>query len=205
MNRMLVVQSSLNEDESQSNQLTHYFSELWQHSFPGGSVLIRDVVKRPVSHLSAERLKAITMSEKQTLKKRCSIVEEADIFLQEVVSADVIVLGAPMYNYSIASQLKSWFDHLARAGVSFKYTEKGPVGLLGSKPVIVISTKGGHFQGKGIDHQSPFIKQFFEFIGIHETYFVHVEGLDLGKEVQKESIKEAKTKIAQIIRELENH
>ena len=94
--------------------------------------------------------------------------------------ADVLVLAAPMYNFAIPSSLKSWFDHVLRAGLTFRYAEQGPEGLLQGKRAFVLTARGGIYAGGGLDHQEPYLRQVLGFVGIHDVTFIHAEGMNMG-------------------------
>jgi FMN-dependent NADH-azoreductase len=121
--------------------------------------------------------------------------------LQEFLDADIVVVGAPMYNFSIPSQLKAWIDRLAVAGKTFRYTEKGPEGLAGGKKVIVASSRGGFYgpdsQAAFLDHQESYLRGVFGFFGITDVTFIRAEGVALGAEQREKALDAAKIEIAQ--------
>ena len=116
--------------------------------------------------------------------------------IDELKTADHIVLGLPMYNFGIPSQLKSWIDHVARAGITFRYTENGPQGLLDDKPVTVLAARGGLYAGTENDTVTPYIKLFFGFIGMTDVNFVYAEGLNMGDETKEKAMSEAQATLA---------
>ena len=123
--------------------------------------------------------------EERTPEQR-AVIAYSDALIDELRRADVLVLGLPMYNFGVPSQLKAWFDHIARAGETFKYTEKGPVGLLTGKKAYVFATRGGLY---GDDHsQSEFVRQFLGFLGITDVEFVYAEGLAISPESRNNSL-----------------
>ena len=113
--------------------------------------------------------------------------------------ASTIVIGTGLINFNIYSSLKSWIDHVARAGLTFKYTENGPQGLLSGKRAFVLTARGGIYAGSAMDHQEPYLRQALAFIGIHDVSFIHAEGLNLGGEFMEKGLSEAKGQIAQVI------
>ena len=121
-----------------------------------------------------------------------------DALIAELRAADVIVLGVPMYNFGVPSTLKAYFDHVARAGVSFRYTPDGPVGLLGSKRAYVFATRGGRYAGTEADLQTAYLRQFLGFIGIRDVEFIYVEGLALGAEQRERAVAAANERIEQL-------
>lgn len=116
----------------------------------------------------------------------------------ELRAADVLVLGVPMYNFGIPSTLKAYFDRLARAGVTFKYTETGPVGLLTGKKAYVLAARGGMYQGTPKDSQTAYLKDFLSFIGIDDVTFVYAEGLNMGEAGRDAALVAAHQQIAQL-------
>ena len=122
------------------------------------------------------------------------VIEKAD----EVLAADVLVLAAPMYNFAIPSTLKAWLDHVLRAGVTFKYTETGPQGLLTGKRAYVLTARGGIYAGSGMDHQEPYLRQALAFLGIHDVQFIHAEGLNMGAELSEQGLAKAREQLAQV-------
>jgi FMN-dependent NADH-azoreductase len=122
-------------------------------------------------------------------------VAESDALIEELRRADVLVLGLPMYNFGVPSTLRAYFDHVARAGVTFRYTPEGPVGLLTGKKAYVVATRGGRYAGTTADLQSAYVRQFLGFIGIREVEFIYAEGLALGAEQRERAIAAAEARI----------
>lgn len=177
MATLLNIKTSLFGDNGQSAQLAKSFVEKWLSENSDGVVIERDLASDPVPHLDAYRVTALNSPAEARDADQDAVVAFADTLLAEVKSADKIVIGLPMYNFNIPSQLKSWFDHLARAGVTFHYTEQGPVGLIEDKPVYLVATRGGLYAEQGQDFQVDFVKQFLGFIGLQDTRLVLAEGL----------------------------
>ncbi len=119
------------------------------------------------------------------------MVDESDALIAELKHADTLVLGLPMYNFGVPSQLKAYFDHIARAGVTFKYTEKGAVGLLTGKKAYVFAARGGLYQGTPRDTQTPYVREFLAFLGITDVEFVYAEGLAISEASRTESLARA--------------
>ena len=195
--KLLHVDSSPLGTNSVSRQLTRQIVESWTASHPGTTVEHLDVVTDAPNHLNLESLgfrtgpNAAGLSEVQ---RRENAVSER--LVSQFLAADVIVVGAPMYNFSIPSQLKSWIDRIAQAGRTFKYTEKGPQGLAGGKTVIVASTRGGSYAGMpSLDHQESYLKTVFGFFGITDVRFVRAEGLAMGDEAKAKALAAAEADI----------
>ncbi|GLS24697.1 FMN-dependent NADH-azoreductase [Marinibactrum halimedae] len=196
---LLVVKSSVFGQGGQSSGLAETFCQQWKARYPDADVVERDVVANPIPHLDGERIGALFSDPETRSSEQQSVVDFADDLLEELTRADAIVLAVPMYNFSIPSQLKAWMDHLARAGVSFKYTENGPVGLLKDKPIYVLAARGGVYQSSGQDYQAPLLKQFFGLLGFESLRFVYAEGLNLGEESKASALNDATQHIANLV------
>lgn len=179
MKTLLHVKSSLFGDQGQSAQLAGSFISRWSEQNPEGTVIERDLAADPVPHLDGFRMGALNTPEADRTPEQQAVVALADQLLAEVKAADVIVIGLPMYNFSVPSQLKSWFDHLARAGVTFQYTETGVEGLIEDRPVYLISTRGGVYGDEGSNMQISYVKQLLSFMGLNNQQLVVAEGLAL--------------------------
>jgi len=151
-----------------------------------------------VPHLDATLLGGwMTPSEQQSEAEKVALAR-SNLLTDEVLAADVLVLAAPMYNFAIPSTLKAWLDHVLRAGVTFKYTETGPQGLLTGKRAFVLTARGGIYAGSALDHQEPYLRQALAFIGIHDVQFIHAEGLNLGAEFSEKGLAQARAKVAEV-------
>ncbi|WP_226702966.1 FMN-dependent NADH-azoreductase [Microbulbifer elongatus] len=197
--KLLVVKSSVFADGGQSTALAEKFARAWREVSQDLEVVERDVTSNPVPHLDGERIGALFSAPEQRTPEQQAVVDFADALLEEVTTADVIVLAVPMYNFGVPSQLKAWLDHLARAGVSFKYTDTGPVGLLKDKPVYILAARGGVYHAAGQDFQAPFLRQFFGLLGITNLEFIYAEGLNMGDEAKEKALNEASRQIAELI------
>ncbi|HWW24523.1 MAG TPA: NAD(P)H-dependent oxidoreductase, partial [Caulobacter sp.] len=122
--------------------------------------------------------------------------------IDEFLAADIVVIGAPMYNFSISSQLKAWIDRVAVAGRTFRYTENGPEGLAGGKTVIIASSRGGYYSegapAAGFDHQETYLKSLFGFLGVTDIRFIRAEGVALGEDVRGKSLEAAQGEILKL-------
>ena len=119
------------------------------------------------------------------------VLDESNALIAELKAADTIVIGLPMYNFGIPSQLKAYFDHVARAGVTFKYSDKGAVGLLAGKKAYVFAARGGLYQGTPRDTQTAYVRDFLAFLGISDVQFVYAEGLAISEASKAESLANA--------------
>ena len=180
MRTLLQLNTSLYSNEGQSSQLTQRYVDAWSARNPNGAVIVRDLAADPVPHLSAERFAAFNTASAARRGEQRRVGEHSDRLIEDRRRADTIVIGLPMYNFGVPSTLKAYFDHVARANVTFKYTETGPVGLLSGKQVIVVATRGGAYAGTPLDSQTDYVRQFLGFIGMKDVEFVYAEGLAMG-------------------------
>lgn len=195
MKTILQVNSSLSSTAGESTRLADLYVKGLLAAHPQASVVVRDLARDVVPHLDAERFGAFTTPAEKRSARQDEIVRYSDGLIEELQRADAIVLAVPMYNFSVPSQLKAWFDHVARAGVTFKYTAAGAVGLLTGKKAIVITTRGGHYAALGTDHETPFLRQFLGFLGITEVQFVYAEGLAISEASKNDSLAAAQNAI----------
>jgi FMN-dependent NADH-azoreductase len=200
MATLLQINASLNNDNGQSSQLANQFVATFRKRRPEAKIVVRDVASvEPVPHLDAERFGAfITKPEERTAAQR-SVVVYSDILINELKQADVIVLGLPMYNFGVPSQLKAYFDHVARAGVTFKYTEKGPVGQLTGKKVYVFAARGGLYAGTPMDTQTSYVRDFLRFLGMTDVEFVYAEGLAISPTSKQAGLAKAAAEIERLV------
>ena len=203
MTRILQINTSLHGADAQSSRLASEFvAALQRGSNPAGgpavAVTVRDLAVEPVPHLTAERLGALSTPASERSLEQQRVVAESDELVGELQRADVVVLGLPMYNFGVPSTLKAYFDHVARAGVTFRYTANGPVGLLTGKTAYVFATRGGRHAGTPRDLQTAYVRQFLGFIGIDDVEFVYAEGLALGADHREAALGTATTRIAEL-------
>jgi len=182
MKTLLVIKSSLFNGQGQSSRLADAFVERWREGHPDGRVLCRDLALEPVAHLSAEAFTGFQLEPGERSPAQHAATAVSDSLIAELKGADAVVLGLPMYNFSVPSTLKAWMDHVARAGVTFRYTENGPQGLVGDRPLYVFAARGGRYAGTEMDTQTPLIRMFFGMLGITDIHFTYAEGLALGDE-----------------------
>jgi len=173
---ILHIDSSINGDRSVSRIISRSIIDHLKAQNPSVRVIRRDLGAHPLPHLTLDALANNTV-------------------VEEFLVADVVVIGAPMYNFGISSQLKAWIDRLAVAGKTFQYTEKGPEGLAGGKKIIVASSRGGFFgpdtPSASLDHQEPYLRTIFGFVGVTDITFVRAEGVAYGVEAREKAIEAA--------------
>ena len=197
MKTILQLNASLFGEIGQSSRLAGEFAGALAAS-KGARLVVRDLARQPVSHLTAERFTAFGTPVSERTIEQQRHVAESDVLIDELRRADVLVLGLPMYNFGIPSTLKAYFDHVARANVTFRYTSDGPVGLLTGKKAYVFATRGGQYAGTPGDLQTAFVRQFLGFIGIRDVEFVYAEGLAFGPEQRERALAEVAVRISQL-------
>ena len=198
MSRVLIIESSARQQDSVSRQLTQQFISQWQAAHPADQITVRDLAVNPVPHLDANLLGGWMKPQEQRNASELEALQRSNELTDEVLAADVLVLAAPMYNFAIPSTLKAWLDHVLRAGVTFKYTETGPQGLLTGKRAYVLTARGGIYAGSTSDHQEPYLRQVMGFIGIHDVSFIHAEGLNMGGDFHEKGLNQAKALLADV-------
>jgi FMN-dependent NADH-azoreductase len=201
MSNVLVINSSAAGDASVSKSLVHEAVERLRAQDPYLNVVSRDLGENPVPHLTpaaATGLRAEPVTAEQAEARALS-----DALVAELFAADTVVIGAPMYNFGIASTLKSWFDYVLRAGLTFRYTEAGPEGLVTGKRAIVVLSRGGFYSegpAAALDAQEPHLKTLLGFIGITDVTFVRAERLAFGPEIAGQSVEKAKAELHEVLK-----
>jgi FMN-dependent NADH-azoreductase len=198
MTSLLQINASLNAGAGQSSQLANQFVAAFRRRNPDANVVVRDVAADAVPHLSAERFGAFITKPDERSAGQHAVVAYSDALIAELKAADVIVIGLPMYNFGVPSQLKAYFDHIARAGVTFKYTESGPVGQLTGKKVYVFAARGGLYAGTPLDTQTSYVRDFLRFLGMSEVEFVYAEGLAISPQSKQAGLTKAAAEIARL-------
>jgi FMN-dependent NADH-azoreductase len=203
MTNILQIDASPQGAGSISRQLTADVVAHLKSKSPNATVTRRDLIATPVSHLGAELLQVLrpapgsVPADSATLRAEVAQSEE---LLSEFLAADVVVIGAPMFNFSIPSQLKAWIDRIVQAGRTFRYTAQGPVGLAGGKKVIIVSSRGGVYVGtsyeSALDHQEAYLRAVFNFIGVTDVSYVRAEGVAISPEKRREALASAERDIA---------
>lgn len=192
MSKVLVIKSSASGDASVSNHLVEAAVGELRRRDPRLEICERDLGAAPVPHLAAEGVAGLRGTPQTAAEAATSAL--SDELIAELRAADTLVIGAPMYNFGIASTLKAWFDHVLRAGATFRYTETGPEGLLQGKRAIVVLTRGGLYSegpAQPMDAQEPHLRTLLGFIGITDVTFVRAEKLAFGDEARTAAISEA--------------
>ncbi|EMT6574467.1 TPA: FMN-dependent NADH-azoreductase [Providencia rettgeri] len=198
MSKVLLLKSSILADYSQSNKMADYFIQQWQEKHSADTVTVRDLVKEPIPAIDGEILAAFGPSDTKTEQQQAHL-DLSNTLIDEIKAHDVIVIAAPMYNFTISSHLKHYFDFIARSGHTFKYTEQGSVGLLKDKRAYVLTSRGGIYKGTPTDTMVPYLTLFLDFIGITDVEFVFAEGTSLGQESVERAHQQAQSHINTII------
>lgn len=196
MKNLLQINSSIFSSGGQSSQLADQFVAAWRSTHPNAQVILRDLAQAPLPHLDAQRVTAyFAQPETRTPEQRAFVVE-SDALIDEIKQAEVLVIGLPMYNFGIPSTLKAYFDHIARAGVTFRYNSNGPEGLLTGKKAYVFAARGGLYAGTPLDSQTGYVRNFLGFLGIIDVEFVYAEGLNMGETSKDAALAEARQRLA---------
>ncbi|MCK0154424.1 NAD(P)H-dependent oxidoreductase [Alcanivorax sp. S6407] len=193
---ILVIKSSVFSDGGNSSTLVNAKVEALKAEHPEATIVERDLGANPIPHLDGDRVGAFFTPADQRSAEQQQVDDFSMTLIDELKAADQVVLGLPMYNFGIPSQLKSWIDHVARAGITFRYTENGSIGLIDDKPVTVLAARGGLYAGTENDTVTPYIKLFFSFVGITDLHFVFAEGLNMGDDIKAKALEEAKAAIS---------
>jgi FMN-dependent NADH-azoreductase len=197
MTTLLQIKASISHDQGLSSQLANNFVAAYRKSHPDAKVLVREVASAdPVPHLNGERFGAFIAKPEERSDAQHAVVAYSDTLIDELKRADIVVIGLPMYNFGVPSQLKAYFDHIARAGVTFKYSATGPVGLLTGKKVYVFAARGGLYAGSPLDTQTGYVRDFLAFLGMRDVQFVYAEGLAVSPESRDAGLAKAAAEIA---------
>lgn len=200
--RLLHVDSSLNADNSVSRKLSAAVVEQWRQVEPAIAVTYRDLAANPIAHLSTTALQAGNIDAAKLSSDAQRDSKLTDELIDEFLRADCVVVGAPMYNFSISSQLKAWIDRIVKAGRTFRYTAAGPEGLASGKRVVIVSARGGIYSTpnrSAWDFQEGYLRLVFGFIGIADISVVRAEGLALGAASRESAISAAQATLETVL------
>jgi len=197
--KILQINTSARSNGSESTRLADLIVEGFAAKNPAAVVMRHDLASKPLLLLDESTLNALNTPAEQRTPEQAARVAVDNALIAELQAADMVVIGAPMYNFSVTVQLKSWFDAIARAQVTFRYTESGPEGLLTGKKVYVALTRGGLHQNAPTDTQVPYLKTMLGFLGMTDVQFVYAEGLGLGPEAVLKARASAEAQIDAIL------
>ncbi len=192
--RILLVTSSILGAHGQSNALADHFMKRAAER-DDLAVTQRDLVADELPHLGLDELSSWQVAVEARTSEQQALALRSDALIDELQAHDVLVLAVPLYNLGIPSQLKAWFDRVMRAGVTFRYTEQGPEGLVTGKRAVILAARGGQYAGTEQDSQTPHLKAMLGLIGIDDVTLVYAEGLAMGEARRDAALKEAKQAI----------
>ena len=195
---ILQINSSARSTGSESTRVADGIVARLQAANPGASLVRRDLATTPHPAIDEATLGALFTPADQRTPEQAARVALDDVLIAEAQAADAIVIGAPMYNFGVTVQLKTWFDALARAGVTFRYTAEGPEGLLKNKKVYVALARGGIHKNGASDSQVPYLKTMLGFLGLTDVSFVYSEGHGMGPEAVAKAIADANEQIKEV-------
>ena len=195
MTTILQLNSSVFSDSGTSSSLADTFVQQWYRREPDALLIRRDLASDSIPHLTAETFAAAGMPPQERTPAQANAARLADTLVAEVLRADVLVIGLPVYNFNLPSTLKAWFDHVARAGTTFRYGSDGPEGLLPIKHAYIFTASGGRYAGGPADFQAPYLKHMLGFLGINNVTFTYAEGLSMGDAGRESAVARAEEQI----------
>lgn len=198
MKKLLQLNTSARKNGN-ANQLADRIVSAYLGTHPETQITVRDLAASPLPHLDEDRISAFFTPEENRTEEQKQINQQSLTLIEEIREADVVVIAAPMYNFGIPSTLKSYFDHVARAGITFRYTANGPEGLLQGKKVIIAAARGGLYAGTANDSQTQYFRTFLGFLGMTDVSFVYAEGLNMGDEAKLRGERQADELIQQAL------
>ena len=192
---ILQINSSARSQGSLSSRLATRLVETLRAADPAAPLIVRDLAARPHPALDEAALQALFTPDAQRSAEQVQRVELDDALIAELQAADVVVIGVPMYNFGVSTQLKNWIDAISRARVTFEYTAEGPRGLLTGKKTYVVLTRGGRYRDTAADSQVPYLRTVLAFLGMKDVQFVYAEGLAMGPESERAALADAERQI----------
>jgi FMN-dependent NADH-azoreductase len=200
MQALLQLNSSIFSAHGSSSKLADQFVADYRAENPDTSLVVRDLGREPVPHLTAERFQALHSAPEQRSSAQAEVVAYSDALVAELKHADVLVLGLPMYNFGVPSGLCAYFDHIARVGVTFNMTATGVEGLLRGKKAYVLATRGGYHTGTARDTPTAHVRELLTFLGFEAVEFIYADGLNYGDAARQSGIDLATQRIASVTR-----
>jgi FMN-dependent NADH-azoreductase len=199
---ILQINSSARVEGSHSTRLATGLVERLLDRNPEAGLTVRDLARTPHPTLDEQALQALFTPAEQRTQEQNARVALDDALIAEIQAADIVVLAVPMYNFGVPAQLKNWIDAISRARVTFRYTDKGPEGLLKGKKVYVVLTRGGKYRGTPADTQVPYLQTVLAFLGMTDVQFIYAEGLAMGAEAEQIALTAADAEIAEALHAL---
>ncbi|MEH6713772.1 MAG: NAD(P)H-dependent oxidoreductase [Paraglaciecola polaris] len=200
MKNVLVLNASLQQENGHSSKLTKEFVANWQER-EALAVHTVDLSQLNLPHLNAQEMQTWSMISDNMTPEQSKLAAYSDDLLTQLENSDAIVIGMPMYNFTMPSTFKAWIDRIARAGRTFSYTSEGPKGHLTGKTVYVMAARGGIYQGTDSDTQTPYLRLVFGLIGITDVNFIYLEGLNMGEDSAQKSWQDAREKMTELLPE----
>lgn len=197
--KILQINASARSAGANSTRLADSITARLKAQNPSATIELRDLASNPHPVLDESALGALFTPADQRSAEQSARVALDDALIAQLQSANIIVLGVPMYNFGVPVQLKTWIDAIARAGVTFRYTENGPQGLIHGKKVYVALARGGMHRDTPNDSQVPYLKSVLAFLGMTDIEFIYAEGLAMGAEYAEKALTAAESKIAELI------
>lgn len=203
--KILHLDSSINHEFSVTRQLSAEVVNALMQNGEAHQVIYRDLVKDPISHLTLDIASGFRPVPGGVAASPSTVSEHelSNLLVSEFLASEVVVIGAPMYNFSVSGQLKAWMDRIAQPGKTFSYTPSGPVGHAGGKAVIIVSARGGFYAGtplEDMDNQERLLRTYFGFLGVTTIGCVRAEGASKSEEVKREEISRARFSIPAVIK-----
>ena len=184
MKNVLFIHASPMLDQSNSRSLAEHFKARLLAAHPDAEIVERDLARQPLPHIDQTMIGSYYTAPEQRTEEQKQAIATSEALVDELLAADALVISTPMHNFSIPSGLKAWIDHVARVGRTFRYTEKGPVGLAGGKKVYVLATSGGNYgedsPAAAMNHLDPYLKTILGFLGMTDVTFIHAWGMASG-------------------------
>ena len=196
---ILQINSSARSHGSLSTRLADRLTATLRAATPATSLTVRDLAAQPHPPLDEDALQALFTPADARSAEQSRRVALDDALIAEVKAADVVVIGAPMYNFGVSTQLKNWIDAISRAKVTFEYTAQGPRGLLTGKQVYVVLTRGGRYRDTAADSQVPYLRTVLAFLGMTDVEFVYAEGVAMGPDAERDAIADAERQIEEAL------
>ncbi len=199
MAQVLAIKSSILGDYSSSGLLIDELLAQFGQQDPQQQLVVRDLGAQPLAPLDGEILGAFSQADGLNARQQSAVALSAQL-IDEIQQADRLIIGVPMYNFGIPTQLKSWFDYICRAGISFKYTEQGPVGLLADKPVLLVLATGGVHRDTATDLALQHVQTLLNFIGLHNIHIAYAQGLGMGDAAREQGLAAARVEAQSFLR-----
>jgi FMN-dependent NADH-azoreductase len=201
MCNILYISSSPRGSASYSNRIAESVIRDLRKNDPNATLVVRDLAREPLPHIDDDFVTATRDADGARTQRQRAILAQSDALIEELLAADIVVIAAPMINFSVSTTLKSWFDYVVRAGRTFRYDEAGPQGLVTGKRVIVVSASGGIYSGENaaLDFQVPWLRNMLGFLGMTDVEVIRVEGTALGPQAAEQALARAGAQAREVV------